>query len=536
MYRFLIVNEDITERRDMLLQLQNVGMECEIYEADSSACVADMVSMYEIDIIFLKLNLETEEEVLYVDNLVRTYKQLRIVVISDKREFQCVLKALRIGVSDYLVVPVQSEELKTTVDRIMSGMDAIKVQNNINNRSREYVMEHILYLAISGSELKEIEEYSNGAVDLDFLDEYNCMILIDFNNYFFGRKGNDYKFDFLTVTKDDVAYLNLNQQQSVIFCKGKDEDYTKKAELIVGEIFNRFGEKCFAAVSNVFEGFEGIASAMEELDNLMENKFYHKAGEVFSQNSSKDCYKSVEDMQDNDTKEINNDCDVVQTDDDTIMKQMKQAIKIKDVQALRIHFEKFSRKYRNKTNFSQVYIKFLFANLLKDFYENIPNTDETELNEEIDVLYKAVDFSTVIEIVDKNIDRLEDAFAKNPQMIHKEIEIVKQYIFEHYGEEISVEKLGEMVFMAPSYLSSIFKKETGQNLSKFIKAYRMERAKDMLENTMSKISDISITCGYANVSYFCSSFREYFGVSPQKYREHGEVKYQNNNRNYGISV
>lgn len=76
--------------------------------------------------------------------------------------------------------------------------------------------------------------------------------------------------------------------------------------------------------------------------------------------------------------------------------------------------------------------------------------------------------------------------------------------------------------MAPSYLSSVFKKETGLNLSKFIKAYRMERAKDMLENTTSKILDISIACGYPNVSYFCSSFREFYGVSPQKYRENGE--------------
>ena len=164
----------------------------------------------------------------------------------------------------------------------------------------------------------------------------------------------------------------------------------------------------------------------------------------------------------------------------------------------------------------------MFSNLLKEFYENIPNTDEKELNAEIETLYLSSDFNTVIEIVNRNIDRLESAFDQNPSMVHKEIEVVKKYIFEHYSEELSVESLGKMVYMAPSYLSSVFKKETGQNLNRFIKAYRMERAKDMLENTMAKIVDISISCGYANVSYFCSSFREYFGISPQKYRETGE--------------
>lgn len=81
--------------------------------------------------------------------------------------------------------------------------------------------------------------------------------------------------------------------------------------------------------------------------------------------------------------------------------------------------------------------------------------------------------------------------------------------------------LADMVYLAPSYLSTVFKKETGQNLSKFIKSYRMERARDMLENSMAKIVDIGAMCGYQNVSYFCSSFREFYGVSPQKFRESG---------------
>ena len=82
--------------------------------------------------------------------------------------------------------------------------------------------------------------------------------------------------------------------------------------------------------------------------------------------------------------------------------------------------------------------------------------------------------------------------------------------------------LAEKVYMATSYLSHIFKKDTGQNLSKFIKAYRMEKAKEMLEETHEKIVQISYAVGYPNVSYFCQSFREFYGVSPQKFRMSGE--------------
>ena len=62
-----------------------------------------------------------------------------------------------------------------------------------------------------------------------------------------------------------------------------------------------------------------------------------------------------------------------------------------------------------------------------------------------------------------------------------------------------------------------------QNLSKYIKQYRMEKAKELLTDTNMKIVNISEKTGYPNVSYFCQSFREYFGVSPQKFRDKGEV-------------
>ena len=195
---------------------------------------------------------------------------------------------------------------------------------------------------------------------------------------------------------------------------------------------------------------------------------------------------------------------------------------MKDVQSLRDHFERFSQKYRSQTAFSQMYIKFLFANLLKDIYDEILGEGEKQLNTKIDQLYRSFDFVQVTDLVSDSINRLEKAFSGRAQTGHREVEAVKRYIAAHYGEEMSVERLSELVYMAPSYLSSVFKKETGQNLNRFIKSVRMEKAKEFLEQTMMKIVDISTACGYPNVSYFCSSFREYYGISPQKFRESGD--------------
>lgn len=124
----------------------------------------------------------------------------------------------------------------------------------------------------------------------------------------------------------------------------------------------------------------------------------------------------------------------------------------------------------------------------------------------------------VLEFISKLIEKNKQSIPESSVPIRKEMEAVKNYVYEHYSEELSIEKIAEQVYMAPSYLSALFKKETGENISKFIKDYRMKKAKELLEETHEKIVNVSVAVGYPNVSYFCQSFREYFGVSPQKFR------------------
>lgn len=75
------------------------------------------------------------------------------------------------------------------------------------------------------------------------------------------------------------------------------------------------------------------------------------------------------------------------------------------------------------------------------------------------------------------------------------------------------------VFLSPGYMSYIFKKETGEGLNYFIRSYRLEKAKELLEQTNKKIVQICKEVGFSNSSYFCKSFREYYGVTPEKFRK-----------------
>ena len=138
----------------------------------------------------------------------------------------------------------------------------------------------------------------------------------------------------------------------------------------------------------------------------------------------------------------------------------------------RSHYERLCDKYKRNTGFSQIYVKFVFSNLMKEIYDVLPKDNQDSLSEDVDRLYRTTDFSEVMNILDRGISLLEENFKVNPQTAHKEIDTVKKYIYENYDRELSIDILAEKVDRAPSYLSHVFKKETGQNISKFIKSLR----------------------------------------------------------------
>lgn len=67
-----------------------------------------------------------------------------------------------------------------------------------------------------------------------------------------------------------------------------------------------------------------------------------------------------------------------------------------------------------------------------------------------------------MDIVNNYIDLLEKSFGKEPATSHREIETVKNYIHSHYGEEIGAQQLADMVYLAPSYLSSLLRRKQGR--------------------------------------------------------------------------
>lgn len=96
---------------------------------------------------------------------------------------------------------------------------------------------------------------------------------------------------------------------------------------------------------------------------------------------------------------------------------------------------------------------------------------------------------------------------------------VKRYIQENYCDpNLSLNTIAVFVNISGSYLSSLFKKNTGKNITDQITETRIRIAQELLQNTILSIKEISERVGYSNQYYFSASFKKITGLSPSAFR------------------
>lgn len=147
-----------------------------------------------------------------------------------------------------------------------------------------------------------------------------------------------------------------------------------------------------------------------------------------------------------------------------------------------------------------------------------------------DYLLKPVEMEAMADCLERWIQGREllkqamgdtNAFLRTEKAEMSVIEQVQQFVAANLAKDITLTDAAALVHLNPSYLSQLFKQQTGGKFVDYVIILRMEEAKRLLIKTALRVSEIAERLGYGDIAYFSNTFKKLTGSSPLEYRKSG---------------
>lgn len=283
------------------------------------------------------------------------------------------------------------------------------------------------------------------------------------------------------------------------------EDLEEVLKCLVRHIDRNFNLKFTVVATNVYDDVMQMPKAYRTAKKILDYKYIFKQERVIFQDRIKE-------------NSFNKYYYPIELESKLILRTLSS----NEISVKRIIDEMFNEK--NSSSMDKKYIKefgvLLYNTLnrifiqLEEINENI-NVKDYNINEILAIndaaLLKEVFQSKILEIC--KLTKIEE---------ENDIESVKikieRYLDENYMIDISLENLADYLGHSFKYTSVLFKKVMGDNFKNYLSIYRIEKAKELMqENEGLRIKDLAELVGYNSSNTFIRIFRKYEGISPGKY-------------------
>ncbi len=314
--------------------------------------------------------------------------------------------------------------------------------------------------------------------------------------------------DYIKEWKLDCIYIEKKPQHLVYFLLGS----TRPSDAAFEEML-RFIGRCYADFGNYHiaagEPCKGISSAYHSYADaviLLQSSFFFPAGMLLTPDF---------------LSRIGNEPE--EPDFAVSMESaFAKTISSMDEDACGRFLETLNRHYDSNHSLLPNQVRDLYYKLflvLEEVGRERRLTESTPADNIMDAIENAFTYHELHQALAGRTHRFfEEAQQSAPE--NPTIAQIKDYIGKNYQNDLlSVKDISSHVFLSVSYVCTYFKNETGQTLNQYLTEYRMERAKELLQDPRYKIADISSKVGYSDGNYFGKSFKKYSGLSPSEYRE-----------------
>ena len=136
-------------------------------------------------------------------------------------------------------------------------------------------------------------------------------------------------------------------------------------------------------------------------------------------------------------------------------------------------------------------------------------------------LASAKDYPQVLEQLQNCIALLctcvEELQSGQKKRIANEVDLIIRY---RYADlTLSIASIAQELNLTPNYLSSLYKKQTGQTFSDYLENFRMQKAAEFLSDVRFKIYEAASLAGYADAKHFAKVFKSHYGITPNTFRQ-----------------
>ncbi len=112
-------------------------------------------------------------------------------------------------------------------------------------------------------------------------------------------------------------------------------------------------------------------------------------------------------------------------------------------------------------------------------------------------------------------ETMKFSYQGDSVIVNQAIRIIQ----EKCSSSLQLQDIAGELHVNKSYLSTLFRKETGKNVTEYINDVRLDRAAEELRNTNTSVTDIAFRCGFESQSYFTKLFRQKYDMTPSRYRK-----------------
>lgn len=533
MYRILLVDDEILVRDAIKENIDWKSLDCELVgDCENGKQASEFVKENPVDIVLTDILMPYMDGMELSKFLHDNYPDVVIVIFSGFGEFEYAKKAIQYGVSEYLLKPVTAMELTGVINKMKEKVDQLRREKNKMNKltenSEKYRknaqvirsknMEALVNCTTDVS--KSIQRLAEMGIDISAISYRVALFDIDLYSGMYEldtEKQQEsalmafvlYNISDEIVTREEAgfAYQEGNNRVGILFQEKWSRNFTEKTREICREIQDKTKEVMGFDVSM------GIGKWVKKPEELVQ-----------SHNMAQDTLQYRYLLGGNLLIDMEEKHPVQEISIDEPLSVLKEALKTGQedlVFQTLVSIEDLIRNALMQKSRACMYLQQVIRTM-DNACEDV-SADMEQIREGRDELIREITdqkfFGEACEVVARHTKRVISILSvMNTSSSERQARLAIDYIQKNYMvPDLSLNSICSYLNISTSYFSTIFKEETGETFTEVLIRTRMEKAKELLENTTMKNYEIAEKVGFSDPHYFGISFKKMTGYTPTEY-------------------